>query len=161
MTTSEWPLILDGERTSILSAPPARRPRVLVVEADSTVRRAVVQTLVDARYLTSAAADAAQALHLLDLEPYDVVVLAEDLGGTRGAELARTIRAWPSRWDIGLIGLTADSDAARAVALLEAGCDASLAKTATTAELTKLVREVARTRFQGVAATRGRRIVAA
>ena len=161
MSNSDWPLMLDGEPTSIRSAAKMPRTRVLVVEADAAVRRNLVQTLIDARYLASAAGDAAQALHLLDLERYDVVVIDEDLPGICGGELARRIRAWPARWDVGLIALTTDPASEIAFTLLEADCDACLAKAEATAELTALVGQVARKRSKSAAARHGGHTIAA
>jgi DNA-binding response OmpR family regulator len=146
MPTSVWPLIVeDGGRSSV-ALPIPGRARVLVVDADNLFRHTVVQALTDDHFLVTSVGDAEHAIQLLERQEFDVVLLAEYLPGISGTDLARTIRAWPAKRDVALVALTIDSSLTTAMGLLEAGCDAFLAKPIGAVELREAVRELARSR---------------
>jgi DNA-binding NtrC family response regulator len=70
-----------------------RRGRILVVEDDETLRRVTQLQLEKKGYSTSAAADALQALKILENEYQDLVLSDLHLPGMSGLELLKRIRA--------------------------------------------------------------------
>jgi DNA-binding NtrC family response regulator len=70
-----------------------RRGRILVVEDDETLRRVTQLQLEKKGYATAAAADALQALKILENEYQDLVLSDLHLPGMSGLELLKRIRA--------------------------------------------------------------------
>jgi len=69
------------------------RGRILVVEDDDTLRRVTQMHLAKKGCATAAAADAVEALKILEDEPQDLVISDLHLPGMSGLELLKTIRA--------------------------------------------------------------------
>lgn len=83
----------DARVTPISIAPPAATPlRVLVVDDDEPVRRAVVSMLKRGGLEPVAAAGGEEALELLRTMTFDVAILDRSMPGIDGIELARRIR---------------------------------------------------------------------
>jgi DNA-binding NtrC family response regulator len=69
-----------------------RRGRILVVEDDDTLRRVTQMHLEKKGYLTAAAADAIEALRILERESQDLVITDLHLPGMSGLQLLKNIR---------------------------------------------------------------------
>jgi len=69
------------------------RGRILVVEDDDTLRRVTQMHLTKEGCATTAAADAVEALKILEDEPHDLVISDLHLPGMSGLELLKKIRA--------------------------------------------------------------------
>jgi signal transduction histidine kinase len=81
--------------TTIASAPQdhaARRQRVLVIEDDAEVRRAIVESLSMLGYVVSEAADGAAGLRALSAAPHDLLVIDYAMPGLNGAEVIAKAR---------------------------------------------------------------------
>ncbi len=95
------------------------RARVLVVEDDASVRSLFRRALTDAGFRTECTADAAGALASLKEATFEAVIVDLDLGGLRGAELAREVmQQWP---DTAVLVGTCGRDVATAVQWIQAG----------------------------------------
>ncbi|MCU4121296.1 ATP-binding protein [Variovorax sp. N23] len=80
---------------TIASAPQdhaARRQRVLVIEDDAEVRRAIVESLSMLGYVVSEAADGAAGLRALSAAPHDLLVIDYAMPGLNGAEVIAKAR---------------------------------------------------------------------
>ncbi len=93
--------------------------RVLVVDDDAALRRALTINLRARRYDVDAAADGRQALRLAAAAP-DVVVLDLGLPDMDGVEVVRGLRGWS---DVPIIVLSARDSQAAKVDALDAGAD--------------------------------------
>jgi two-component system sensor histidine kinase/response regulator len=95
------------------------RARVLIVDDIPANLQLVVSILQPENYLLSCATDGAQALHLLQQTPCDLVLLDLHLPGMDGFEVCAQIKA--QHPDIPVIFLTAVSDTAQVVKALAGG----------------------------------------
>jgi len=100
--------------------------RVLVVEDDDAVRRAVRKGLELHGFDVTLAADAEEAQRALDARLFDVMVLDVGLPGLSGIELCRALRR--RELDIPILVLSARDAVGDRVAGLEAGADDYLVK---------------------------------
>ncbi|RYF30798.1 MAG: response regulator, partial [Comamonadaceae bacterium] len=84
-----------GEGTQELAVPDvaAQRRKVLVVEDDAEVRRAIVESLSMLGYVVSEAADGAAGLARLHDEPHDLLVVDYAMPDMNGAEVIARARA--------------------------------------------------------------------
>ncbi|MGJ7488789.1 ATP-binding protein [Variovorax sp. ZT4R33] len=82
--------------TAVASSPPqapaAQRQKVLVIEDDAEVRRAIVESLSMLGYVVSEAADGAAGLHVLGASPHDLLVVDYAMPGLNGAEVIAKAR---------------------------------------------------------------------
>jgi two-component system chemotaxis response regulator CheY len=85
-------------------------PTVLVVEASTTVREALVRQLGDRGYRVVAATDGAEALTLVAGERPDAILLDHDLPGLSGAEVLDRLRADDELAAVPVIMLTHSAD---------------------------------------------------
>jgi DNA-binding response OmpR family regulator len=115
--------------------------RLLLVEDDPRIRRALVLGLGDEGYEVLEAGTGESALRLLDRESVDVVLLDLMLPGMDGFAVCRTIRG---RGDVPIIMITARSETADVVRGLEAGADDYVTKPAVASELAARVRALLR-----------------
>ena len=99
--------------------------RVLVVDDEAPIRRALQRALTGHGYQLQLAADGATALDLLAVWPAELVVLDLMMPGVDGFEVLRQARTW-SR--VPIIVLTARGDEADKVAALDLGADDYLTK---------------------------------
>ncbi len=86
------------------SDPPAAR--LLVVDDDRVVTELVCHLLQTVGYVPRAAASAAQALELLDAEPFDLVLLDVRLPDQDGFSLCRELKSRPEFQDLPVIFMT-------------------------------------------------------
>src|SRR3954469_23056817 len=116
-------------------------PKVLIVEDDPTIRRAVVRALTDVGYAVAAAHTALGGLQLAVDEKPDVVVLDLGLPDLDGREMLRMLRA-VSR--VPIIVATARGTESDIVASLNAGADDHVTKPYGAAQLDPGIRAVLR-----------------
>jgi excisionase family DNA binding protein len=118
---------LDGQRSrgSRLSAPatappraPADRPRVLVVDDESSMRELLSKTLALAEYDVDTAPDGRSALERLRLYPYDLLIADLKMPGIDGLHVIREARRMKAALPVIIItGYSTESAAIEAVNL--------------------------------------------
>jgi DNA-binding NtrC family response regulator len=74
------------------SAGSGRRPGILVVDDDAGIRENVVDLLSTEAYRVFSAANADEALHVLEIEPIDLLVTDFQMPGRNGVELIEAAR---------------------------------------------------------------------
>ena len=118
-------------------------PRILLVEDEPALQDAVGYALRGDGHEVEAADDGESALHALDEEPFDLLVLDLMLPGVSGIEVCRRVR---SESAIPILVLTArDAEVDRVVGL-EAGADDYVTKPFSMSELLARVRAILRRR---------------
>lgn len=115
--------------------------RVLLVEDDARVRRALRLALQDEGYQVTEAEDGEGGLSKLALEQPDVVLLDLMLPGVDGFSVCRTLRRDS---DVPVIMVTARTDSHDVVAGLEAGADDYVTKPLVAKELSARIRALLR-----------------
>ncbi len=95
--------------------------KLLVVEDDRTVGQYVKRGLEEAQYIADLVADGAEALDLISVGPYDLVILDLRLPGMNGLEVLRTIRDRGHM--VPVLVLTAQDSVEFKVDALRAGAD--------------------------------------
>ena len=115
--------------------------RLLLVEDDSRIRRALVLGLTDEGYDVIEAGSGESALQLLGREPFDVVLLDVMLPGMDGFSVCRAVR---SSGDLPIIMITARSGSEDVIRGLEAGADDYVSKPVIASELAARVRALLR-----------------
>ncbi|MDQ3865938.1 MAG: response regulator transcription factor [Actinomycetota bacterium] len=121
----------------------AARPRILMVEDEPTIRRAVVYALEREAFAVDAVDDGAQGLSRARAEPYDLVVLDLVLPGMPGLDVCRELRAESS---VPILVLTARDTETDRVLGLELGADDYVTKPFSLVELISRVRAILRRR---------------
>jgi DNA-binding response OmpR family regulator len=116
--------------------------RVLVVEDEEMLADAVAEGLRDASMAVDICGDGDQALELIAVNRYDVVVLDRDLPGVHGDDVCRAIV--DNGGDTRVIMLTAAGDVAERVHGLGIGADDYLTKPFVWAELLARVQALGR-----------------
>ncbi len=119
-----------------------RRPRILVVDDEDDVRRALSRALILHGYSTEVAPDGADALRRLATEAPDAVVLDVAMAGLDGLEVCRRLREAGDRTPV--LMLTARDAVEDRVAGLDAGADDYLVKPFALEELLARVRALLR-----------------
>ncbi|NYF31128.1 response regulator [Sphingopyxis chilensis] len=122
--------------------------KILIVEDDAHIRRLLKATLQRAGHEAVEAADARQALALLDIEHPDVVLLDLGLPDRDGLELIEPMRL---RSAATLIVVSAREDSAEKVAALDLGADDYVTKPFDTEELLARIRTALRHQRTGTA----------
>jgi DNA-binding response OmpR family regulator len=115
--------------------------RVLVVDDEPTVREVVAGYLRRDGHTVAEAADGTAALHLVESERFDLVVLDMMLPGVNGLDILRRIR---QLGDLPVIMLTARAEESDRVAGLELGADDYVVKPFSPRELAARVNGVLR-----------------
>jgi len=107
-----------------------KKHRLLIVEDDARSRALLMDVLGDSGYLVHEAADGERALHELRTtrHSFDLVLLDIQMPKVDGFDVARTIRSDAALCDLAIIALTALDRPEHVTAILQAGCDAYLAK---------------------------------
>jgi two-component system KDP operon response regulator KdpE len=111
--------------------------RILVVDDDPQIRRAMKATLTSRGYEVSDSRTGEEALDRMRAEPYDLVLLDMNMPGTGGIETCRIIR---SSSDIAIIMLTVNNTEKDKVEALDAGADDYVTKPFSTPELLARIR---------------------
>ena len=122
--------------------------KILVVEDDAHIRRLLKATMQRAGHDVVEAADARQAMALLDIEHPDVVLLDLGLPDRDGLELIEPMRL---RSTATLIVVSAREDSAEKVAALDLGADDYITKPFDTEELLARIRTALRHQRTGTA----------
>jgi len=94
--------------------------RILVVDDEPQILRALEMSLRGAGYEVETAATGAQALTAAAVQPPDAVILDLVLPDTRGTDVCRELRAWST---VPVIVLSVVGDESEKVAALDAGAD--------------------------------------
>ena len=115
--------------------------RILVVDDDPQIRRAMRATLTARGYQVSDARTGEEALDKLRSETYDLVLLDMNMPGGGGIETCRLIR---SSSDIAIIMLTVNNTEKDKVEALDAGADDYVTKPFSTPELLARIRATLR-----------------
>jgi two-component system KDP operon response regulator KdpE len=115
--------------------------RVLVVDDDPQIRRAMRVTLTGQGYEIDDAKGGEEALGKLRDERFDLVLLDMNMAGMNGLECCRLIRAGS---DVAIIMLTVRDAEADKVAALDAGADDYITKPFHTSELLARIRAALR-----------------
>lgn len=103
-------------------------PRCLIVDDHDDSRDGFREYLETFGFDVAGTPTAEDALHIMKLRPFDLLIVDLQLPGMNGWELIRTVRRHPRYHDIAIAAVSAcvfPDDRARADA---AGCDAFLAK---------------------------------
>ena len=103
-------------------------PRIVVVDDNAQNVKLARLVLESSGFAVRTAADAEEALRLLDEELPDLILMDLQLPGMDGLELTRRLKADPARHHVRIVAFTAyamkgDDDTARA-----AGCDGYITK---------------------------------
>lgn len=118
--------------------------RLLLVEDDVPLAQALAQGLREQGYAVDHAEDGQSALDLVELEPYDLVVLDWMLPGLDGVEVCRRMRARGSQ--VPVLMLTARDAVSDRVEGLDSGADDYLVKPFALQELLARLRALLRRR---------------
>jgi two-component system KDP operon response regulator KdpE len=112
--------------------PPAKPPRVLVVDDEPQIVRALKVVLREAGFEAVAAETAAQALDLAAVKPPDAAIIDLVLPDGDGVEVTRSLRQWSQ---MPILVLSAVGEEEQKVRALEAGADDYITKPFGTREL--------------------------
>ncbi len=117
------------------------RPRVLVVDDDPQILRAIRTSLQAREYELSTAGNGETALEALQRSPVDLVILDLGLPGIDGREVISRVRTWS---EVPIIVLSVRESQAEKVGALDAGADDYLTKPFAMDELLARMRAVRR-----------------
>lgn len=123
---------LDSQRSAGGGATPAaaptsqRRPRILVVDDEASIRDLLAKTLALAEYEVDTAADAATALNRLRAAPYDLMIADLRMPGMDGLSLIRQTKR--IRAELAVIIITGYSTEASAIEAVNLGVAGYLRK---------------------------------
>ncbi|MCW0212537.1 MAG: response regulator transcription factor [Pseudonocardia sp.] len=127
-----------------------QRDRVLLVDDDDRIRRALSLALDDEGFAVSTAASGEDALTGLARDSVDLVLLDLMLPGVDGLTVCRQLRA---QGDLPIIIITARTDSVDVIDGLEAGADDYVTKPIVAGELAARIRALLRRRRPGTNAT--------
>jgi DNA-binding response OmpR family regulator len=116
--------------------------RILVVEDEKDLADAIVRGLSRQAYSVDVAYDGDDALNLIEVNCYDLIILDLNLPGTNGLEICRKLRAAKSK--VGILMLTARGGYDDRVLGLDLGADDYLVKPFHFPELLARVRAILR-----------------
>jgi DNA-binding NarL/FixJ family response regulator len=121
---------------------PAELIRVLLADDHAVVRKGIREFLTEPGDIevVAEASDGAEALALLEKERPDVAVLDIQMPKRSGVEVCRHIRA--QQWSMGILILTAYDDDPYVLAVLQAGANGYVLKTADADDIIQAVRDV-------------------
>jgi CheY-like chemotaxis protein len=108
---------------------------ILVVDDNMVNLKLATQVLLSHGYTVMRAEDAEEALAVLDLHVPDLVLMDISLPGMDGMELTRLLKADPRFSHMPIVALTASAMKGDEARILQAGCDAYIAKPLDTRKL--------------------------
>ena len=118
--TMAVPVSVEGGRTGGSGRPMTHRPRILLVDDEAAIQRAVGPLLRSRGYEVDVAATGADALERFAQMPPDLIVLDLGLPDLEGTEVCRRVRA---KSDVPIIVLSARGGEADKVNALDVGAD--------------------------------------
>jgi EAL domain-containing protein (putative c-di-GMP-specific phosphodiesterase class I) len=116
----------------------ASRPRILVVDDEPSLLRAITRTLESAGFQVSAAEDGARAMQLLDEHSFDAVLTDVSMPGMDGIALLRAVRE--RDLEVPVLLLTGKPDLESAAKAVRYGASEYLIKPISNAELESTIR---------------------
>ena len=116
----------DSQKAPSSEPPPDQQVRVLLVDDDPAVLRVAERWLVKQGHAVTTATDGRQAVDLLAVQSFDVIVSDIQMPGMSGIQLLRTVRE--RDMDVPVILLTGAPDLETATAAVEHGAIKYLAK---------------------------------
>jgi CheY-like chemotaxis protein len=137
LTESEYSVAAACEPRAPL---PLSHPRILVAENDDAVAETLQCVLEDDGYELRRAADGREALHLLEREAFDLVVLDLALPEVSGHDVCRAIRGAPRSADLPILVVTVRNDPKDIRAAFAAGVNDYMVKPFSEAQLRARVR---------------------
>ncbi len=120
---------------------PEKNPKILVVDDEEQIRRALKSILTTRKYDVILAADGNEAIDLAIDNPPDLVILDMAMPGLSGTEVCRELRNWYEGPILMLSVISSDADK---VAALDTGADDYLTKPFSTSELLARIRALLR-----------------
>jgi two-component system, OmpR family, copper resistance phosphate regulon response regulator CusR len=120
--------------------------RILIAEDDAPLATVIVQAFKSEDHVTKVAASGDHALHLMQKERFDLLILDLNLPVVNGSEVLQKVRSENS--NIPILILTATDEVAERVACLDAGADDYLTKPFSFSELSARIRAVLRRKNQ-------------
>ncbi|HUE97404.1 MAG TPA: response regulator [Longimicrobiaceae bacterium] len=118
-----------------------RRPKILLVEDNETIRNAFGILLEEHGYRVDAAASGGEALEKAASDLPDLILMDLGLPDANGLDVTRRLKADPRTRDALVVALTGRALETDQAACLEAGCAGYLAKPINTAELLRRIPE--------------------
>lgn len=118
------------------------RMRILIAEDDAPLATVIAQAFKSEDHVTKVAASGDYALHLMQKETFDFLILDLNLPVVNGSEVLHKVRS--ENLDIPILILTATDEVAERVACLDAGADDYLTKPFSFSELSARIRAVLR-----------------
>lgn len=125
------------------------RMRILIAEDDAPLATVIAQAFKSEDHVTKVAASGDDALHWMQKETFDLLILDLNLPVVTGTEVLHQVRSANS--DIPILILTATDEVAERVACLDAGADDYLTKPFSFSELSARIRAVLRRKNRGQA----------
>lgn len=120
---------------------PEKSPRILVVDDEEQIRRALKSILTARKYDVELATNGDEAIDLAIDNPPDLVILDMAMPGMAGTEVCRELRNWYEGPILMLSVISSDADK---VAALDIGADDYLTKPFSTTELLARIRALLR-----------------
>jgi DNA-binding response OmpR family regulator len=133
--------------------------RILIAEDDAPLATVIAQAFKSEEHVTKVAPDGEDALHLMQKEMFDLLILDLNLPIVSGSEVLQKVRSadrdnpiLSENRDIPILILTATDEVAERVACLDAGADDYLTKPFSFSELSARIRAVRRRKNQAAQA---------
>lgn len=120
---------------------PEKKPRILAVDDEEQIRRALKSILTARKYDVVLATNGDEAIDLAIDNPPDLVILDMAMPGLTGTEVCRELRNW---YEGPILMLSVISSDAEKVAALDIGADDYLTKPFSTSELLARIRALLR-----------------
>lgn len=124
----------------------AQKPHLLVVDDDDRIRDLLSRYLTGAGYVVATSRAAEEALDLLDVLKFDLLVLDIMLPGMSGVDLTRALRARVDGDDVPILLLTAMDETEDRIKGLESGADDYMPKPFEPRELLLRIQAILRRR---------------